>query len=141
MLNMKSLFGLSRAFVLALLGFMLLSGEAAAHSAAGELHRSTVTAESSHTLDVLDTRGQRVDERELSLSGSAIRADEPCSDDQNKAHVAGQCCTVACHAALATPLLQSASRSELAEVVSDRIADTLEGRDGGRTERPPRSLD
>jgi selectin P ligand len=66
-------------------------------------------------------------------------ASTPYPDDQPPQHApGGGCCTMACHAALAVPAIDTPS---VASVPVGRLIDlseTLEGRSSARTERPPK---
>ncbi|TAJ91337.1 MAG: hypothetical protein EPO41_15800 [Reyranella sp.] len=48
------------------------------------------------------------------------------------------CCTIACHAAMAAPGIDAWAGPGIASSVPTLMSDLLEGRCGGRSERPPR---
>lgn len=62
----------------------------------------------------------------------------PCHGESS-GHATGEgCCTIACHAALATPGVEPVGGVDLPGARIVDLVDMLEGRPSGRTERPPR---
>jgi hypothetical protein len=68
----------------------------------------------------------------------ASAGETPCSNDHRSGSDSEGCCTIACHAALAAPIIEPLGAHEPASVRIVALADMLEGRSGDRTERPPR---
>lgn len=127
----------ARAVFLALVGVVIASGAAFAHGgpvAGDRPHARVQTANEPHSHEssvatVLSS--QETPER-------ADYSEAPCSGERSGGHLAGGCCNVACHAALAA---LGVGPPVTCHPPSQRIAslsDILVGRSGDRDERPPK---
>lgn len=137
---------LTRAWFLALVGFLMAAGSASAHNvhALAGVYQSQpqfqTTVFESHARDhhgktdasaLMDLSVQpRPDDRHSDSS--------PCSKDEPAGHPSGGCCTVACHVALAAPAIDPVGDAELPSPYVLGLADMLIGRSSYRTERPPK---
>jgi|LNFM01.1.fsa_nt_gb hypothetical protein len=133
---------LAGALSLAVMGFVLATGAAAAH----DVHvpkgdQSNPSAQTAQTADPLRDLGTS---EVLASSELSMQADHngnssvPCSKERSAGHASGNCCTVACHAALAAPHLDPVGSLVLPSSRIVGLADMLVGRLGDRTERPPK---
>lgn len=136
------IWSLVRALSVAVVGFVMVAGAASAHEqrAHSRIHHpmevvhETDSVERSHgvmNMPVLTDLSVRADCEE---GGAGI----PCSEDGPGAHMVGSCCTIACHAAVATALVGPLSDTELPGSIVAGLAGALAGRPSDRTERPPK---
>jgi len=131
---------LARALSLAVVGFVMAAGAASAHDgrmpAAGDQLRSQVqTAQAAHHVRAHDLAEVPI---VLDLSVQADHGGIPCSEDQSTGHLPGECCTVACHAALAAPPVEPVGNLELPSARIVGLTGMLVGQSTDRTERPPK---
>lgn len=133
---------LAGALSLAVMGFVLATGAAVAHD--GHVPKGdqpNASAQTTRTADPLRDLGTS---EVLASSEFSMQADHdghssaPCSKDRSAGHASGNCCTVACHAALAAPPLDPVGSFMLPSSRIVGLADMLVGRLGDRTERPPK---
>jgi hypothetical protein len=133
---------LAGALSLAVMGFLLAAGAAAAHNGyvpSGDLPKASVqTMAPAHQL-----RSLGVSDVPASPEFSVLASDDshdavPCSKDRSAGHASGNCCTVACHAALAAPHLDPVGSLVLPSSRIVGLTGMLAGRSGDRTERPPK---
>lgn len=144
---------IARALFVALLGFFFASGSAFAHSAftpSALAHPAVILGGvpvgdwPSEEVEATAAQSSRDAELTKALTsqaafGQADASSAPCSDDQpGGLHHAGSCCNVACHAALAAPIVESAGVGDPAGRDIASLSDMLVGRPHDRTERPPR---
>jgi len=130
---------LAGALSLAVMGFVLAAGAAAAHDGRmlnGNQPQAYVqTAESPQHLRDLGFS----EVPELSVQADQdVQDSVPCSKNHTAGHVSGSCCTVACHAALAAPYVDPVGSFVLPSSRIVGLAGVLVGRSGDRTERPPK---
>lgn len=130
------------ALSLAVMGFVLATGAAAAHD--GHVPKGdqlNASAQTTQTADPLPDLGisEVLASSELSMRAAHDgHSSAPCSKDRSAGHASGNCCTVACHAALAAPYLDPVGSLVLPSSRIVGLADMLVGRLGDRTERPPK---
>lgn len=132
------IFWLLRALSLAAVGFLLSVGTAAAHGghAAGDGRVSAVAAS--------NDEANSVDRSDAVTAVSSKQADtvkhngEPCSDSQGEGKHGTGCCTMACHAALATLPIGPLASPDRPSLPVLGISEILHGRSGDRMERPPK---
>lgn len=133
---------LAGALSLAVMGFVLATGAAAAH----DVHvpkgdQSNPSAQTAQTADPLRDLGTS---EVLASSELSMQADHngnssvPCSKERSAGHASGNCCTVACHAALAALHLDPVGSLVLPSSRIVGLTGILVGRSGDRTERPPK---
>ncbi|OFW96794.1 MAG: hypothetical protein A3D94_07105 [Alphaproteobacteria bacterium RIFCSPHIGHO2_12_FULL_66_14] len=137
---------LLRALSLAAMGFLLSIGTAAAHDdhgpSRGQTELSSPVApavmSSDDKMGFIDWNGG-VAAVSLKQANAAKHDGTPCSSDQGDGkHATGCCCTMACHAALATLTLGPLTDHDRPSLLLLGIFETLRGRSGDRTERPPK---
>jgi hypothetical protein len=130
---------LARALWLAVVGLVMAAGAASAHdgrmSISHQSHWQVQTAQAAHHVRA-DVSGEIP--MVLDLSVQAGPGSLPCSEDQSAGHVPGQCCTVACHAALAAPPVEPMGTLGLPSSRIVGLTGMLVGRSTDRTERPPK---
>jgi hypothetical protein len=126
-----------RALLLAVLGLAVTSGVALAH---GDVARVQIGTER-HSYDVQPTDIHSTNNPVAPLDAPEQLAHSGApgfSDEQSGDHMAGGCCNVACHAALASFAAGPVAARDLPGTRIVGLTDMLEGRSSGRTERPPR---
>lgn len=126
-----------RALLLAVLGLAITSGVALAH---GDVAHVQIATER-HSYDVQPTDIHSTNNPVASLVApeQLAHSGAPCSsDEQSGDHMAGGCCNVACHAALASFAAGPVAAIDLSGTRIVVLTDMLEGRSSDRTERPPR---
>jgi hypothetical protein len=138
---------LARIVSLAMMGLALTVGSALAHGGPAAVHDQAVTQVQAP--DMKRQPGGESSMTDTSDSIAAMQANDadhaadqggmPCSGNPHGAGSAsGSCCTIACHAALATPYIEPLGALEPPSVRVVGLADMLEGRSSDRTERPPK---
>ncbi len=136
------IFWLLRALSLAAVGFLLSVGTAAAHgghvSGGGQVSAVAASNDETNLVDRSDVV-TAVSPKPASI---AKPNGDPCSDDQgdgqgNGKHATG-CCTMACHAALATLPVGPLTGPDRPGPRLLGISEILHGRSGDRMERPPK---
>jgi len=118
----------------------MLAGTAVAHeghTASGE-RRAQIQAPSS-THQTYDQEASELPSNAAVLQADRQSGSVPCSDDRAAGHASGTCCTIACHAALATPPVEPARTREHPKTRVALLTGMLEGRSGDRAERPPKN--
>jgi len=128
---------LVRAIVLATVGLVMAVGSALAHGgAAGHSHQPAhdAFAHTGHQAGQATTAPCP----DLAVTDGEQPHPANCPVDPSGHMAASGCCTIACHAALATPTVDVAGAGDLPGVRIASIADMLEGRSSDRAERPPR---
>lgn len=132
---------------LAVLGLVLTGGSAFAHGGHATAHDRVVVQIQAIDLERQPGGGSSMTDTSDSMSAmqandadhAADRGGTPCSGNPHGAGSAsGNCCTIACHAALATSVIESLGMPEPPSVRVVGLADMLEGRSSDRTERPPK---
>jgi hypothetical protein len=139
---------LLRALSLAAMGCLLFAGTAAAHAGHASNHGQTALSLSSGpSITSAGNVAASAGENDLHLAAKdpmgqaedAMQHPGPCSDDQSAGHN-GDCCAVACHAALAAHPLGPVLGPERPSLRLFGISRALDGRSGDRTERPPKRI-
>lgn len=126
-----------RALLFAVLGLAITSGVALAH---GDFAHVQIASER-HSFDVKPANSHSATSPAASLHAPEPLAHSgaPCpSEEQSGDHMAGGCCNVVCHAALATFAPGPVAAIDLPATRIVGLTDMLEGRSIDRTERPPR---
>jgi hypothetical protein len=130
------------ALSLTVVGFLLVTGTAAAHDghvAKGDQPK----ASAQRTGSAGDVRHLRIADV-LPLSELLVQAggddheSVPCSKGRSAGHVSGNCCTVACHGALAASPADPMGSLMMPGSHVVGLTGMLKGRSGHRTERPPK---
>lgn len=130
------------ALSLAVMGFMLATGAAAAHDR--HVPRGDQPSASAQTTQAANPLRDLGVSEVLASSELSMQADHdghssvPCSKNRSAGHISGNCCTVACHAALATPHVDPAGSFVLPSSRIIGLTVMLVGRSGDPTERPPK---
>lgn len=135
---------LLRAVSLAAMGFLLSVGTAAAHD--GHVSGRGQAALSSESASAVSLSGDisgfddqsGVAAASPKQSNAAKHGGDPCSDDQSDAKHATGCCTMACHAALATLPACPLTGPDRPSLLLLGVSEILHGRSGDRMERPPK---
>ncbi len=128
---------LLRALSLAAVGFLLSVGTAAAHGGHGSGGGHSAVAASNDEVSPVDRSG-------VVTAVSSKQADtvkyngEPCSDSQGDGKHTTGCCTMACHAALATLPVGPLAVPDRPSLRLPGNSEILHGRSGDRMERPPK---
>lgn len=129
---------LAGALSLAAMGFVLAAGPAAAHVPNGDLPKAsvqtTVPAHQLRDLGISDVSALP----EFSVLADDGHDSVPCSKDRSAGHMSGNCCTVACHAALAAPNVGPVGSFVLPSPRIVGLTGMLVGQSGDPTERPPK---
>lgn len=137
----------TRVLSLALMGFVVASGAAFAHEAYGPsgVDVQRTVAHAHHKAGPVVDRSSDVATADQPAISVATRhavhgtsSEAPCSEDRAGGHGKGTCCTMACHAALPTPLIDPVGSHGLHGLRVPGLTNMLVGRSSDRTERPPR---
>lgn len=133
---------LTRAILLAMMGFVMAAGAATAHdgrmSTDGHQPHAPIQAQTAHHSS---DRGTTEVPSSADWSVQADHGDHgsvPCPKNGTAGHMSGNCCTTACHAALAVPSVEPIGSPELPGLRIVGLTGVLAGRTSGRTERPPK---
>jgi len=129
---------LAQAVLLALVAWVVTAGVASAHGGhVGAELRPPVEAEAS--LPKSQNEDPAVSAISLPETPEALgdHGGSSCPSGAPTKH-AGNCCTVACHAAMATPVIGILPGPITASLLLSPLSDLLEGCCGDRSERPPR---
>jgi hypothetical protein len=126
---------------LAALSFALMAGSAFAHGASHHGRSAapveTISAEARDALGG-DEAGTLPAAYWSQAENGHVGA-APCSGDSPTGHAPqGDCCSIACHAALAAPGVDSPGAVDPPDGHVLGLTDRLEGRSSDRTERPPK---
>lgn len=129
---------LLQALALAAVGFAMSAGSAFAHGGGAAPHdRPQAHATATHADHQRGGAGDAVSYVDLVQKDSAGVSSGPCSGETSR-HMAGEsCCSIACHAALTVPPVDSLGACDLPGACIG-LADLLQGRSSDRTERPPK---
>lgn len=133
---------LAGALSLAVMGFVLATGAAAAHD--GHVPKGDQLDASAQTTQAADPLRDLGISEVLASSELSMQADHdghssvPGSNGRSAGHVSGTCCTIACHAALAAPPVDPVGSFVLPSSRIVGLTGMLAGRSGDRTERPPK---
>lgn len=128
----------ARAFLIALVGFVVASGAAFAHgglkaAADGRAHERVTAAEPyAHEIQLTKAMTSWAASQQTDPSG------EPCSEEQPGGHVGGGCCHVACHGALAAPTVEPPGSRVSVSRDPASLSGMLVGRPNDCAERPPK---
>jgi hypothetical protein len=126
-----------RALLLAVLGLAVTSGVALAHGDVAHVH--IATERHLHDVQPADNHSTNNPVASLDALEQLAPSGAPCSSDERSGdHMAGGCCNVACHAALASFAAGPVAAIDLPGTRIVGLTDMLEGRSSDRTERPPR---
>jgi len=135
---------LLQALALAAVGFAMSTGSAFAHGGgAVPQDRPQAHAAATYADHQRDRAGDAVSAGDAMSYVDFVPTDSagvtsgPCSGETSK-HMAGEgCCSIACHAALTVPAVDSLGACDLPGACIG-LADLLQGRSSDRTERPPK---
>lgn len=128
---------LLQALALAVVGLAISAGSAFAHGGDAPQDRPQVRAVATHADHQRDRAGDAVSYVELVQTDRAGVTSGPCSGETSR-HMAGEsCCSIACHAALTVPAVESLGACDLPGACIG-LTDLLQGRSNDRTERPPK---
>lgn len=137
MAAVPSLRKLTQAVLLALAAWMLTAGVASAHGGHQSFDAKAPAVETLQTStsfhEVFTTTAADAEERAVAV---ADQSESSCPTDSSSKHAG--CCTIACHAAMVAPAIVSFIGPGVASALPADLGDMLEGRCGGRSERPPR---
>ena len=138
MVNTPSLRKLAQAVLLALAAWVLTAGAASAHGG----HSSTdakPAAEASSHISVAHHAGLAATAADVEPRTEAVadHRENSCPTGAPAKHT-GNCCTIACHAAMASPVVDAWIGPRVPSTPPAGLSDMLEGRCGDRSERPPR---
>lgn len=129
---------LALAVLLALSAWVLTAGTASAHGAhtgvdtrIASVAATSLSAYQHEDLAALETERADGDEAFIDRGESSCPTGTP-------ANHTGNCCTIACHAAMAAPAIDPWVGPEASSSLLVALSDMLEGRCGDRSERPPR---
>lgn len=137
MVAARSLRRLTQAVLLALAAWVLTVGVASAHGGHESVDAkapavATLQTNSSSRADLSETAP---DAQETAVA-VADQSESSCPTGSPTKHAG--CCTIACHAAMAAPAIDSFIGPKVASSLPADLSDMLEGRCGDRSERPPR---
>lgn len=129
---------LLQALVLAAVGFAMSAGSAFAHGGGAAAHdRPQARAAATHADHERGRAGDAVSYVDFLQTDNTGVTSGPCGGETSR-HMAGEsCCSIACHAALAVPAVDSLGACDLPGAGIE-LADLLQGRSSDRTERPPK---
>jgi hypothetical protein len=133
MIVTRSLRKLAQACLLALAAWVLTAGVASAHGGHGaQVPVQTASSlQPSHHDDVAMTFDLPEEIASAEHGGSSCPSGMPATHSAS-------CCTIACHVAMTVPAIDAWAGPRAASPPLVGLSDMLEGRCGGRSERPPR---
>lgn len=128
---------LVRVIFLVVMGFVLAPGAAMAHgesTMASDLSPRRLEVQAAHHMDVART----IESPTFIVAAERNNRDVgSCADPPSGYHVAGACCSIACHAALAAAF-EGPGSCEVGKFRMAKPADMLVGRPSDGAERPPK---